>query len=124
MHWLLSGNPDGYSDRAITFIQVTIFGKQLAANQDQQGFACPAHMDLIHAPFGLILDVEIATSTWQGLTFYLLPAAFFSACAFSPGKMLMPLVIALVISQYPLLLTGAIYSHSSPFGRGRHGFIP
>jgi len=102
--WLISGSPDVYSPRATHFIQVTLYGAALPPERDQQGFAYPAHLALLLAPFALISDVEIATAVWQGFTLVvLLGCLLLLRTAVNPS---IPLYVpaALVFWHYPLLM--------------------
>ncbi len=59
---------DLYDQSTTRDIQIMIYGEQLLPGEDQQGFAYPAHIIPMLAPFWLIPDRAIAAALWTGLT--------------------------------------------------------
>jgi hypothetical protein len=73
---VLSGSNDIYTLEATREIQLSLYGKVIPVDRDQQGFAYPAIILPLLLPFGLINDVEIATALWNGFTVTLMVFGF------------------------------------------------
>jgi hypothetical protein len=69
---VIEGTDDLYSEDTTNRIQQALYGHEIPANQDQQGFAYPGLILPLILPFCLLEDVEIATSVWIGFSFILL----------------------------------------------------
>jgi hypothetical protein len=99
---LIGGKTDLYSETATREIQRIVYGRELPAGDDQQGFAYPGLLVPIILPFCLHENVEVSTSAWTGFSFLLLLVTLHSLLSLR-AKADLPEILLLSLWPYTLL---------------------